>query len=313
MKKLFIVGLFFLFAGNIFAVVDSTFIRYKLLNDADSALIEYKDNDYTLKLKLAHLNYLNAERKKNKVGTLKLDILASRVANKMAREAATHHFVGHLSLDGLKPYHRYAFAGGKDHVSENASGYWTNSEGKTDSATTMKWMKLQHDGFMKEVAPNDAHKKNCLDKFHTNVGIGFYMSAKDFFYYEEYIDRAFTFESVPDTVNVKQEFTFKVKVQPQQFISALMAYYEPEPYPIDVEDAKEERTYDDFTNVVAAEILPWDMAKLRKGEEYEIKLMFKKPGLYYINLYRDFKEETVKGEFTSKGKMQACGIVIVAK
>ena len=177
MKKLFIVGLFFLFAGNIFAVVYSTFIRYKLLNDADSALIEYKDNDYTLKLKLAHLNYLNAERKKNKVGTLKLDILASRVANKMAREAATHHFVGHLSLDGLKPYHRYAFAGGKDHVSENASGYWTNSEGKTDSATTMKWMKLQHDGFMKEVAPNDAHKKNCLDKFHTNVGIGFYMSA----------------------------------------------------------------------------------------------------------------------------------------
>ena len=81
----------------------------------------------------------------------------------------------------------------------------------------------------------------------------------------------------------------------------------------DVEDAKEERTYDDFTNVVAAEILPWDLAKLRKGEEYEIKLMFKKPGLYYINLYRDFKEETVKGEFTSKGKMQACGIVIVAK
>jgi outer membrane lipoprotein-sorting protein len=55
------------------------------------------------------------------------------------------------------------------------------------------------------------------------------------------------------------------------------------------------------------------LAKLRKGEEYEIKLMFKKPGLYYINLYRDFKEETVKGEFTSKGKMQACGIVIVAK
>jgi hypothetical protein len=313
MKKLFVVVSLFLLVGNTFAVVDSTFIRYKLLNDADSSLMEFKDNDYVLKLKLTHLNYLNAERKKNKVGALKLDILASRVANKMAKEAGKNHFVGHVSLDGLKPYQRYAFAGGKDHVSENASGYWTSSDGKTDSATTQKWMKLQHDGFMKEVAPNDAHKKNCLDKFHTHVGIGFYMTAKDFFYYEEYIDRAFTFESVPDTVKAKQEFTIKVKTQPQQFISALLAYYDAVPYPIDVEDAKEERTYDDFTPTVSQEILPWDMSKLRKGEEYEIKLTFKKPGIYYIHLYRDFKEETVKGEFTTKGKMQASGILIVVQ
>ena len=313
MKKLFIVGVFFLFAGNIFAVVDSTFLHYKKLNDADSSLMPYKDSDYILKLKLVHLNYLNAERKKNKVGPLKLDIFASRVANKMAAEAGKNHYVGHISLDGLKPYQRYALAGGKDHVSENASGYWTNSDGKTDSATTQKWMKLQHDGFMKEVAPNDAHKKNCLDKFHNYVGIGFYMTSKDFFYYEEYIDRAYTFESVPDTVSAKQEFTIKVKTQPQQYISALIAYYDAVPYPIDVEDAKEERTYDDFTPTVAQEILPWDMAKFRNGEVYEIKLMFKKPGLYYIHLYRDFKEETVKGEFTTKGKMQASGIVIVVQ
>jgi len=64
MKKLFIVGVFFLFAGNIFAVVDSTFLHYKKLNDADSSLMPYKDSDYILKLKLVHLNYLNAERKK---------------------------------------------------------------------------------------------------------------------------------------------------------------------------------------------------------------------------------------------------------
>ena len=56
---------------------------------------------------------------------VKLDILASRVANKMCREAAENNFIGHWNLAGEKPYHRYAFAGGYDHVSENAFGEWS--------------------------------------------------------------------------------------------------------------------------------------------------------------------------------------------
>jgi len=313
MKKLFLFALVLMLSGEAFAAADSVFVKYKRMNDADSSLMEYKDNDYTLRLKLNHLAILNAERKKNKVSLLGLDILASRVANKMAREAASHHFVGHISLNGHTPYMRYAFAGGKDHVSENAAGYWTESEGKTDSATTMKWMKLQHDGFMKETAPNDLHKKNCLDKFHTHIGIGFYISSKEFFYYEEYIDRAFIFESVPDTVKVKQDFVLKVKTQPQQYIGSLIAYYEKAPKAISVEEAKKARSYEDFTSSVAAELFPWDMYKFRTGEEYSITLNFKKPGIYYIHLYRDFKEEKEKTSFTTQGKMQGSGIVIVVE
>ena len=47
---------------------------------------------------------------------LGLDILASRVANMQSREAAANRFSGHWNMRGEKPYHRYAFAGGVDHV-----------------------------------------------------------------------------------------------------------------------------------------------------------------------------------------------------
>ena len=89
------------------------FDYYKTLNYKESALPEFKDNDETLALKLIQLQVINESRKKFNVTPVKLDILASRVANRMCKEAAENDYVSHWNMNGEKPYMRYAFAGGE--------------------------------------------------------------------------------------------------------------------------------------------------------------------------------------------------------
>lgn len=72
------------------------------------------------------LSYINRSRDRYKAQPLKLDILASRVANKQSKGAAEKGFSGHWNTAGEKPYHRYAFTGGVDHGAENAASYWSS-------------------------------------------------------------------------------------------------------------------------------------------------------------------------------------------
>src|ERR1035437_5443281 len=61
--------------------------NYRRLNELEQRLIEFKDNDESLKLKIAQLDVINKSRKKYNALPVQLDILASRVANKMCKEA----------------------------------------------------------------------------------------------------------------------------------------------------------------------------------------------------------------------------------
>ncbi|HOV64760.1 MAG TPA: CAP domain-containing protein, partial [Spirochaetia bacterium] len=170
-----------------FSVIDTVseeeFTEYKALNEAEERLGEYKDSDEALRYKLLMLSYINRSRDRYKAQPLALDILASRVANKQSKEAAEKGFSGHWNTAGEKPYHRYAFAGGVDHVAENAASYWSSVA--IDPATVLDLMHQCHDRFMAEQAPNDGHKKNVIEKRHTHVGLGFYLTGSNFRYYEE--------------------------------------------------------------------------------------------------------------------------------
>ena len=165
--------------------------NYIRLNEKESRLIEFKDDEESLKLKLKQLEVINKSRMKYKAGDVKLDILASRVANKMCKESAENKYLGHWNLNGEKPYQRYAFAGGYDHVSENAFGESTNATYKKSSITIYEMMIRAHNSFMSEIAPSDGHKSNIINKMHNYVGIGFYVTENQFRYYEEFIDRLF--------------------------------------------------------------------------------------------------------------------------
>jgi uncharacterized protein YkwD len=284
--------------------------EYLRLNDSEKRLPEYKDDEEALKAKLLQLEVINASRKKNNAPAVKLDILASRVANKMCREAAENDFIGHWNTAGEKPYHRYAFAGGFDHISENAYGEWSSADYSSSPAVINSMMKTGHSKFMMEKPPADGHRKTIIDKPHNFVGIGYYLKGKQFRYYEEFIDRYLEFENIPSEVKTGETFSITVKTGKENFLYYLTAYRDEFPQAIPPAKLKNKGGYTDYTNEQSSRLNPWDLAQYRRGNIYTIPLSFSKPGLYYLHIYIDDKEVANASSMNTKGKTQASGIVI---
>ncbi len=284
--------------------------NYLFQNEQEQRLIEYKDNEEALKLKLEQLNIINDSRLAHSAGEVRLDILASRLANKMCKEAALNNYTGHWNMNGEKPYQRYAFAGGLDHVSENAAGKSSTSGFEQNKDVIVSTMKELHRLFMAEQAPNNGHKLNCIDKTHNYVGIGYYLGKTQFRYYEEFIDRYYTFEQVPLKVKVGQEVSIKVRPESGFYFCYLVAYKDKFPKKMTPLQLNLKKSYKDYTGKAAIIIKPWSFPNYRSDGSYKIPLRFKKPGLYYIHLYQDKKEYRTPKNFSTEGKVQGSGIVI---
>jgi uncharacterized protein YkwD len=286
------------------------FESYQKQNDSEKRLKEFKDNDEALKLKIEQLDVINKSRKINNAHSVKLDILASRVANRMTREAAENEYLGHWNLAGEEPYLRYAFAGGYDHVSENAYGEWSSDSYFVSSQVISSMMKKGHGKFMAERAPDNGHKVNIIDKSHNYVGIGYYLNGKQFRYYEEFIDRYFEFENVPSELKIGEQCKITVKTNGQSFLYFMIIYRENFTQPLTPAQISKKGSYRDFTNEEYKNVAAWDLSKYRNGTIYEIPLSFPKEGLYYIQIFSDKKEITKPGSLNTKGMAPESGIVI---
>jgi uncharacterized protein YkwD len=295
-------------------IADSTVTYYQALNQAEMRLPEFKDSEDLLRLKLIQLALINKSRKKYHAQPVKLDILASRVANKMCKEAAENKYLGHWDMAGEKPYHRYAFAGGMDHVAENAasSSYSGKQTFAEEPKTYTEEMSKLHLDFMAERAPDDAHKKNCIEKEHNFVGIGAYRMDKEFRYYEEFIDRYYTFLQIPAQAAVNVPVTLELKPGAGNYFYYLIAFRE-DITPMTPSKISSRHHYDDFGPKKNLEFTPWALSEFRKDATYEIPLTFNKPGYYYIAIYQSEKEYKKPTAFNTDGKIQASGIVIEVK
>jgi len=286
--------------------------EYIKLNEAEKRLPEYKDDTEALKLKLAQVDIINASRKKFKANPVKLDILASRVANKISIEAAQNNFAGHWNLRGEKPYHRWAFAGGYDNVTENAYAEWTTAKYEISSKTIAAMMKNGHDAFMKERAPNDGHKKTTINKYHNFLGLGFALTENRFRYYEEFINRYIEYKDIPSSVKVNDEFRINVKPINNEFLYFLVAYRDRPLVPMTPAQIQRRASYSDFGDEVIMKIPAWELTKFRTENGYSIPLKFPQEGIYYIQMFLDGKEITKPASLNTKGKEPASGIVIFA-
>ncbi|MBK7134586.1 MAG: hypothetical protein IPH69_17745 [Bacteroidales bacterium] len=283
---------------------------YMAENEKEVRLIEFKDDNEALRLKLAQLEIINRSRKKFNAPPVKLDILASRVANKMCREAAENEFVGHWNMAGEKPYHRYAFAGGHDHVSENAFGEWSSGYYEVTSEKIGELMRTGHGSFMSERAPNDGHKKTVIAKEHNFVGIGYHLSGKQFRYYEEFIDRYFEFENIPQEAERNKSSAITVKTDGKSFLYFLVIYRDKFPQKLTPSQINRKGSYSDFSEEEYQTITAWELSQYRSGNTYKIPLKFSKEGLYYIQIFSDKKELTKPASITTRGKTPYSGIVI---
>ena len=286
--------------------------EYIRLNEAEKRLPEYKDDIEALRLKLAQVDIINESRKKYRAEPVKLDILASRVANKISIEAAQNDFTGHWNLIGEKPYHRWGAAGGHDHVTENTYGEWTTGKYEISSGTIAAMMKNGHDAFMKEKAPNDGHKQTTINKYHNFVGLGFALTENRFRYYEEFIDRYIEFKDIPSNVKTNEELRINVKPMNGEFLYFLIVYRDRPLVPMAPEQIRRRASYPDFGDEEILKIPAWELAKFRSEDSYSIPLKFSKEGIYYIQMFLDKKEIITHTQISTKGKDPASGIVIFA-
>ncbi len=289
--------------------------EYKKLNDTEIRLIEYKDSDEMLELKLRQLEIINKSRKRYKARPVQLDILASRVANRQSKEAAEGEFKGHWNMRGEKPYHRYAFAGGKDHITENAAATWIEGgsfDGKPE--THSKLMADLHSEFMAEKAPRDGHKQTIIQKDHNYVGIGCYMTTTHFRYYEEFVDRYAEIGDVPRKVKPNGEFTVAVKPKNGLFLFYGVAYFEKVPRAMSQSAVNKKSSYPDYTDALPVKYAPWDLAKYRDASgTYTVPWSFNKKGLYYIQMLVDDRDPSGVMSFNTEGKTIATGIVVIVE
>jgi hypothetical protein len=287
-----------------------SFDYYKRLNDSETRLQQFMDDDEALRIKVSQLDIINKSRKKHKARPVELDILASRVANKACREAAENGYISHWNMAGEKPYHRYAFAGGYDHVAENVFGEWTTGTYARSSSEISDLMQSGHASFMSEKAPADGHKKNIINKTHNFVGLGFCITDDQFRYYEEFIDRYLEFENIPSQVRTGQKTSITFSCTGSYFPYFILIYREDSPVPKKLSELNKTGSYSDYSNEEFLQLTAWEVAKYKKGDKYIVPLTFSKEGLYYIHIYTDEKEIKTPISLNTKGKSPYSGIVI---
>jgi uncharacterized protein YkwD len=283
---------------------------YRKLNASETRLEEYKDDDEALMLKLRQLDIINQSRAKKGVPPVKLDILASRVANKMSREAAENKYISHWNLKGEKPYHRYAFAGGKDHISENVYSQSTTGKYEQSPDLIAELMIKGHGSFMAERAPNDGHRKTILDKAHNYVGIGYFQTYDQFRYNEEFIDRYFEAIEAPAELKVNEESIIRFSNPGTAYPYYLVIFREDFPKPYTPARLNKTGSYPDYSDEVIKSMPAWELYKEKSGKTYTVPVRFSKPGLYYIQVYIDRNEIKTPAKLNTKGKTIATGIVI---
>ncbi|MDH4130075.1 MAG: CAP domain-containing protein [Spirochaetota bacterium] len=240
-------------------------------------------------LKLKNLMEINKSRKKYGLSLLKLDIVASRVANKHCIEMLKYNYAGHWNKSGFKPYHRYAFAGETDHIGENLFAKWTTGSFNTNIKSVNKMMLEGHKSFMAEKFPNNWHKKMVLAQGHTHIGIGFAINKQSFRYSQMFVNRYVTLKPIPKIINSPFKLTLEgniIKSKKNYGPYMLVIYYETIPsnhfnYKI------QPKTYHDFTNSRFLTIPPWKMKYNDLTGNFMIDINFKdvKNGYYYIKLY----------------------------
>jgi len=280
---------------------------YLAENEAEPRLAEHKDSPEALGLKLSALALINKERAAAGSPPIALDILASRVANRHALESARAGYTGHWNLAGEKPYHRWAAAGGRDHVSENAGGL--DSSGPLNPAGIPGFIGRLHGSFMAERPPSDGHRRNVLEKGHTQVGLGYALEGGRFHYYEEYLDRYFELIEGPERIAAGELASWRFLPKAGYQVYAIIVYWEAFPRPMTPAQLEASGSCPDYTNRTILSLWPRDFAAAEDGS-VSFSASWIERGSYYVQVYLDTQAPPRSGRFSTVGRIQGSGLVV---
>jgi hypothetical protein len=205
----------------IFLIVPSTKLKAQEANISPSEIKELKEE---------MLKLINKSRQSEGLKLLELDELASQVGDKHCQEMISEFYFSHWNSQGLKPYIRYSYAGGKDALMENLSltegGTYFNSKEKLTNVLTAMHLRM-----FNEKPPYDGHRQAIIHPQHTHVGVGIAFSESQVRLAQEFIARyveikTFASKAKPgDTVNIVGQI-LKSKIYE---LAGISIFYEPIP------------------------------------------------------------------------------------
>lgn len=173
------------------------------------------------------LDMINEEREVEKVPPVKLDEFATEVATKHAWDMVRGEFTSHWGRDGLKPYHRYSFAGGTDATAENVSSAdktWSTKEKDLKLDTAYLHLRLYQ-----EKPPNDGHRKTVLRAQHTHVGLGIVVHELRLRMVELFVSRYVEVRPVVRESRPGANVLFTGKIRSGYRLNSVQIHYEPLP------------------------------------------------------------------------------------
>lgn len=207
--------------------------RRVLADDLEETIKEIRQN---------LLEMINEERDVAKVPPVALDELATEVATRHAIDMVTNEFTSHWGSDGLKPYHRYSFAGGTAATEENISS--------ADNTWSMKLKDLKQDTaylhvrLYQEKPPYDGHRKTILAPQHTHVGIGIAVRDLRLRMVELFVAKYVEVKAIKHEAKSGAQLYFGGKITRRDYyLNHVEVCYEPMPTPPELSWLRQSRSY----------------------------------------------------------------------
>ncbi len=186
---------------------------------------------------------INRERAAHGLKTVEYENLAAQVGDVHCREMLAEGYLSHWNRQGLKPYHRYALAGGRALVAENAFTWEVNPPVEMTKELLVKGVLFAQRQFMSEKPPHDGHRKNILDPAHTAVGIGLAYSGSGIRLTQEFITRQVTIKDLKTEVALASPPWVEGKPLAGYALENISLFFEPFPQPMSIKELKATSSY----------------------------------------------------------------------
>jgi len=120
------------------------------------------------------LALVNRDRAEHGVPPVEPDPISTIAAQRHANDIAAHGFTAHWGTDGSVPEQRYSEAGGEHMPQENAFCVIDGVARPLEPAPLFfaPELELLQNAFVKQVPPNDSHRRNILKPTHNGFGVG---------------------------------------------------------------------------------------------------------------------------------------------
>lgn len=209
----------------------------------DRRVLSADDLENTIKeIRANLLEMVNEERAVEKVPPVAVDDLATEVATKHAIDMAAGEYWSHWGRDGLKPYHRYAFAGGTHATEENISA--------ADNTWSMKVQDLKQDTaylhvrLYQEKPPYDGHRRTILAPQHTHVGFGIAVQELRLRLVELFVAKYVEVRPMARRAKPGAQLPFSGKMLRRDYsLNHVEVFYEPMPKPPEMSWLRQSRSY----------------------------------------------------------------------